>query len=403
MKKRIWVFLMVILILFAVPSLALAEPENGSESEGGATGDAEIMAELLEQIGEYDINQWQAYPDASSGGRQLLPLPVREMILRYASGQASDDPLNVFSYLLDAFTGSVKEHARITISIFATAVLGGIVQALYANKSGSKLKEILLIICFSLSITVIIGEFSLIAAEARNAIDKCGSFVDASLPALTAMLTAVGNVSAGGVYRPLMGMLTNTVIVVMRSVVLPIVLCGGVVGVLNHLTERVHLSNMFTLSKTAAKWIIGIMSTVFFSITAIQGMVASTYDSVSIRTAKYTIDKAVPIVGGMISGTIDTVLGCGILLKNAAGITAILIVASIIAAPLMRIAGLIFTCRITAAICEPVTDKRLAKMLSCIAEVSTYLFAAVAAVGAMFAITVGLIVATGNASLMAGG
>ena len=145
------------------------------------------------------------------------------------------------------------------------------------------------------------------------------------------------------------------------------------------------------------------MSTVFFSITAIQGMVASTYDSVSIRTAKYTIDKAVPIVGGMISGTIDTVLGCGILLKNAAGITAILIVASIIAAPLMRIAGLIFTCRITAAICEPVTDKRLAKMLSCIAEVSTYLFAAVAAVGAMFAITVGLIVATGNASLMAGG
>jgi stage III sporulation protein AE len=131
-------------------------------------------------------------------------------------------------------------------------------------------------------------------------------------------------------------------------------------------------------------------------------MTAASFDGISIRTAKFALDKLVPIVGGMVSGTVDTMLGCAVLAKNAVGVAAILIAFSIICLPLLRIAAGMLAFRLAAAACEPIADPRLPKMLEALAEVLTYLFAAAVSLSVMFIITVGLIISTGNIAALGG-
>jgi stage III sporulation protein AE len=102
----------------------------------------------------------------------------------------------------------------------------------------------------------------------------------------------------------------------------------------------------------------------------------------------------------MVSDTVVTVLGCTLIIKNALGISAIMITLMVILTPMLKIAASIFVYRVGAALIEPVADKKLTQMISMIADVSTYLFAAMISVGAMFIISIGLIMSAGNANIM---
>ena len=50
------------------------------------------------------------------------------------------------------------------------------------------------------------------------------------------------------------------------------------------------------------------------------GRSAAAVDGVSIRTAKYAMDNFIPIVGGMFADTVDTLVGCSLIVQNAVGV-----------------------------------------------------------------------------------
>ncbi len=54
-------------------------------------------------------------------------------------------------------------------------------------------------------------------------------------------------------------------------------------------------------------------------------MTSASIDGVAIRAAKYAVDNFVPVVGGMFSDTMDTLVGCTLIVKNALGVAAVLV------------------------------------------------------------------------------
>ncbi|MPN24838.1 Stage III sporulation protein AE [bioreactor metagenome] len=217
---------------------------------------------------------------------------------------------------------------------------------------------------------------------------------------LLTLLTALGGSASAGIFQPAMALLSGTVSTVVCGVVLPIILAMGMLAVISNMTDRTQLSQLYGLGKTTSKWILGFTFTMFFALMSLQGITAASFDGISVRTAKFMIDKFVPIVGKMVSDTVDTVLGCTLIIKNALGISAIMITLMVIIAPMLRIAASIFVYRIGAALIEPVADKKLTQMISMMADVSTYLFVAMISVGAMLIISIGLIMSAGNANIM---
>jgi len=347
-----------------------------------------------------DISSWNdvyaSLPDevrAMWGGKDL-----KSLVEDYATGTGE----YWGTTLSESFGGLLKsllpDVLPMLLSLIAIAILSGLLRAM--SEAGMKgVSDVAGLVCQCFAIGVAMVSFLSLANLARECIERTSAFIELSFPALLTLLTAAGGIASAGIFQPAMTMLTSGIAVVLQKVVLPVILMGGVMGMLNNLTNRVQLGQFFNLSKSVAKWLIGLISTLYFGVTALQGLTAGTFDGVSIRTAKFALDKMVPIVGGMVSGTVDTVLGCAVLVKNAMGIAAILIAFGIVVTPLMRIGVGMLGFRLAAALTEPVSDARIPKMLAAFADVLTYLFAATVCLSVMFMITVGLIMGAGNAAV----
>lgn len=369
---------------------------------GAALGEGEdIEDEAERQMSGYDFASWQEALDYVNSGAwsRFESGSVEELILEQVSGGTAFKAEGLFDEIWHSVAQAAKKNSFILAAMLAIALLSGVLRAMAQEGSVS---ELVSLVCVGMAISLIVAQFSLTVAGAGAALDRIEAFKDAAVPTLLVMLSAVGSVTAGAAYGPVSGILSGAVIGILRNVVLPLVLLCGVLGLLDGLTERSRVKRLYALAKSAAKWITGIVSTVYFGVLAVQGIAASTYDSVSIRTAKYALSSIVPVLGGMVSGSVDTVLGCGVLVKNAAGVTSLIIAAALVYEQLVSILGLLLICRLAAVLCDAVADERLPTMLNSLADTAGLLFAVILAAGAMFAITVGLVVATGNTIIFGG-
>src|SRR5699024_11936825 len=86
--------------------------------------------------------------------------------------------------------------------------------------------------------------------------------------------------------------------------------------------------------------VIGASLTVFIGIMSMYG-IASKVDGVTVRTAKFAVDKFVPIVGKFLSDAMDTVVGCSAVLKNAVGVIGLFTLFLICIIPIIKIVALI--------------------------------------------------------------
>jgi stage III sporulation protein AE len=100
----------------------------------------------------------------------------------------------------------------------------------------------------------------------------------------------------------------------------------------------------------------------------------------------------------MVSGTVDTVMGCALLIKNGVGAIAILILVSVLARPLVILAAGIFVFRLAAAVSQPAADERTVRLFSNAAETVSLLFACVVSAGCMMAVTMLVFIASGGIS-----
>ena len=61
-------------------------------------------------------------------------------------------------------------------------------------------------------------------------------------------------------------------------------------------------------------------------------------DGITAKTAKTVVSSAIPVVGKILGDAVDTVLGCGIVLKNAVGIVGVVIIIGICLGPILKLA-----------------------------------------------------------------
>ena len=157
--------------------------------------------------------------------------------------------------------------------------------------------------------------------------------------------------------------------------------------------ENKQLKAMAGLIKSLLKWGMGLTFTFFLGSVSIKSLNAAGLDSAGVKALKYDFDKSVPVVGGVISGTYEGLRAGAIVLKNAAGTVALLLLLLYFTAPGIRMLCSVISMRITAAICAVADDGRISAMLTAAADSCTYMFAvsAIAVLMNMLAVAAALL------------
>lgn len=129
---------------------------------------------------------------------------------------------------------------------------------------------------------------------------------------------------------------------------------------------------------------------------AIFGITASSYDSLSFKTAKYSIKNYIPIVGGYLSDGLNIILLSSSIIKNALGVASLICVLFIILKPIFTIIAIKLMLSLLSAVLENSAEKKIITFFSNTNKSLNMLIALICSVAMMFIIFMSLCIMTTN-------
>lgn len=341
---------------------------------------------------EYDISGWQQiWQEIPGEVRELFKgMTPRQLIENYRMG--AQDILDGQA-LKNAFKNSLIQAMSGMGRIMAAVLVMGLADILVGGKEG--VGEMLIFcmggLCISLITVAVYDQFT----QAMKAVDSMARVTEATSPVLMTLIAACGSARTAA-SQPAAILLCNTVTNGFKTVLMPLipVMCGFTAA--GCITGHGQLKAMAGLIKSVLKWSMGLAFTVFLGSMSIRSINAAGLDRAGIKAIKYAFDKSIPVVGGMISGTYDSLLAGAVVLKNAAGTAAVLLLILTVLSPVLSMLSTIIVLRLTGTACALFSDSRISAMLDGAAESCTYMFAVSVTVALMNLITI-------SASLTASG
>jgi len=394
MKKT--VILVVLLCLLLVPRTALAEDDVEKAIED------EIADHIESALGAADLHEIETYYNEYA--QNLAPLTggtdLRGFMMMLIEGGSKLDFQTVLSMVLGSMFEGVKSSIPVIVQIMVVALVFSVIthfKPSFGESGVSKAaKTAQYVIIGTMTIGVLVSAF----ATGTQTVANMTAFTENFFPLMFTLLTAIGGITSTAILSPATVFLTTGVSVFFKSFILPLIIVLTVFAIINHFSSAVKLNGFCALIKSVVKWGIGVSFTIFLGIISLQGLLGSTFDGLSIKTAKYTIDKFVPIIGGVFSDSVDVLLSCSLLIKNAVGVAGIIIIAGIVMTPVFAILAHYFLFKLAGAVLEPISGTEMGKFAQDAGEVLLLLFAAVMAAAIMFFITTAVIIGAGNANVM---
>ena len=106
------------------------------------------------------------------------------------------------------------------------------------------------------------------------------------------------------------------------------------------------------------------------------------------------------LYGKILGDAVDTVLGCGIILKNAIGIIGVIIIVGICIMPIIKLAVLTISYKLLTAIVQPIADKNITDLLDQIGDIFKIFLAILSALAVMLIIGTTLVLKISNTGMM---
>ena len=145
---------------------------------------------------------------------------------------------------------------------------------------------------------------------------------------------------------------------------------------------------------------LGIVLTIFVGVVSLEGTLSSSVDGITAKTAKSAVSTIIPVVGKVLGDVVDSVLGCGIILKNAIGLIGVIIVIGICIIPIIKIATMCIMYSLASAVVQPIADDKIVKVLDEMGGVFKLLLGILCSLSVMLIVGITLVIKISNSGMM---
>ncbi|MBC7347136.1 MAG: stage III sporulation protein AE [Clostridia bacterium] len=374
---------------FLLLCLLTAVPAGAAEPGGG------VVEGLLARL---ELGELEAFTrEVGEEVRPYLPeMSLRQILANLQAGKPVLDPLSLPAALGRIFWGEVLANAKVMGQLLILAVLAAVLYNLQAAFERRTVGELAHLVVLLALVVLAVGSFSVAMQTAREAVDRMSSFMQALLPVLLTLMTAMGGLASAAVLHPLvLGSLALGGTLV-KDVVLPLLYFAAVLNIVGRLSERFPISRLADLFKTLSGVSLGLFVTLAVGILAVHGVAAGAADSLTLRTAKFASTAFVPVIGKTLTDAVEAVAGASLLVKNAVGLLGLLVLMGIALFPAVKIAVLALIYHLTAALVQPFGDARISDTLQAMGGTLGLAFAAVVAVALFFFLALAVVVGVGS-------
>jgi stage III sporulation protein AE len=422
---RLYYILLIFLLLAAGdPAVAMADnlsaatlPENSPVSQSvqaltpaseqtpatvDKPGGQNSGTSIADQFDKLDLKSLQSYLNQVDQdlNKQLVGFSLNKLLDSLRSGKISFNMTTILKSLLDYFFRELLTHSALLGKLLVLGALLALLEHLQTAFEDNTVAQLAHGVGLLGLLTVALSTFTMAVSTGRGAIESMVGFMQSLMPVLLTLMAALGGLSTVSLVHPVILMSMNILGMLVRNIIFPLIFCAAVLGIVNQLSARVQVSRLADLFRDGSVALLGISLTVFIGILSIQGVAGAVTDGVGMRTAKFLTGAFVPVVGSALSDAVETIAGCSLYLKNAVGIVGALTLLFICVLPVVKILSAALVYRLAAALMQPLGAEQLGESLQLLSNYLFLIFAAVAAVGLMFLITLTIVVALSNFMVM---
>ena len=313
------------------------------------------------------------------------------------SGEFSLDFSDLLSFILSLFGTSVSALLSLLVTVVAIAIVYSVLGAIKGGRSSES--KVVHLAAMSAVIAVVGGATASMFTLCADTLGSMSAQINTVLPLVLTLMAASGASSCASVFQPAVAVLSGGLFNLLSVVLIPMLIAAFVFGIVGNLTSEVKLGKTSEFFSGSVKWLFGTGFFLLSAFLAVQGIPASVVDGISVRSAKFTIGKFVPVIGGYLSDGFNLVLSGSVLVKNALGYTTLVLLAVTILPVIVQIAVYSLCLKLAAAAVEPLGDKLMSDMLSSCSKTVSLTGGIMAGAAFLYFIFLLIVISSGNVIL----
>ena len=379
MRKKA-VILIFILVLM-VPNYVVAETD-------------EIMTSTQER---FNINGFLKESEEYTGDF-FENIDLKDMFNEAVQGKINNQ--TIYKKIIKIFGQEVSSSLKILISILVIIVIHGILKSITDSLDNSNVSQIIYFVQYILIVTLIMSNFTEIIKLVKETASNLVGFINVLIPLLLTLMIYTGNVATSTLIEPIILFVCNFTGNIIADVLIPIVLVIVVFLIISKVSEKIQIEKMAKFLKSGVIWFLGIFLTIFVGVVSLEGTLSSSVDGITAKTAKAAVSSVIPVVGKILGDVVDSVLGCGVVLKNAVGIVGVVVIIGICIIPIIKIATLSIIYSLASAVVQPIADEKIVKLLDEMSGVFKLLLAILCSLSVILIIGITMVVKISNSGMM---
>ena len=403
-KKIVIILFFIILVLstliiFCPKVLAETTNTNDSDINGKSINDntENINETIKEQQETFGINSFIENANEYTG-EFFEDIDISDILDSAISGQVDNNTL--YQKILSLSGTELKEGIKTLISILVIIIIHSILKSISENLENDTISTIIYYVQYIAIVTIIMSNFSDIVQMVRDTANNLVGFMNCLVPILLSLMIYTGSITTGSVIEPIILFMINFIGNMIETIFIPFTLIIAVMCIISKISDKVQVEKLSKFMKSSMIWVLGIILTIFVGVLSIEGTLSSSVDGITAKTAKAVVSSAVPVVGKILGDAVDTVLGCGIVLKNAVGVVGVIIIIGICIMPIIKLGILTICYKLVSSVCEPIADGKIVNLLEQIGDIFKILLAILASISFMVIIGTTLVIKISNSGMM---
>ncbi len=310
---------LVSLIMFVISLFSPLDCESTDLSSAKNTtgNDGQIGGNIDDIMNELDLSELEAFIASLTSDQQsfLDGSAVKDFIKNIVSGQAIEFG-SIMNYLLASLGANAAMYVPLMLALIAVAVAYSVINSVKGKFASDSVESIIRFACMGVILTLLITQVFFIIGSVMDMIDLLKKQTDIFFPLILTLMTAIGASSSVNVYRPAVLIFASGIINLITAIAIPMFIVSIVFTAIGNLSSGIKLKEMSSFFSTVSKWVLNTTFFIFMAFLSIQGITASIYDGVTIRTTKLALSKYVPIIGGYLSEGFNIILAGSVLIKD---------------------------------------------------------------------------------------
>ncbi|MCM3692485.1 stage III sporulation protein AE [Neobacillus niacini] len=397
MKQRLQIIpIIILLIMFFTSTSVQANEEVNNAST--PLSPQELVDAQLKNMDLTELKQYWEDIQSEYGG--FLPESQKGSLYDFVKGDKKfsfkDWTGGVLKFLFHEFV----VNGKLLGSLILLTIFSMFLQSMQNAFESSTISKVAYSIVYMVLVIIALNSFHIVIEYTNEAIGTMISFVLSLIPLLLALIASSGGIISAAFFHPVILFLMNISGTFMQYVILPLLFLATLLSIVSTMSDQYKVTQLAQLLRNWSIGLMGLFLTVFLGVISVQGASTAITDGVAIRTAKFVTGNFIPVIGRIFTDAADTVVSASGLLKNSVGIAGVGILLIIVAFPAFKILMIAFIYKFAAAILQPLGGGPVIKCLDIISKSVIYVFAALGIVSLMFFLSITVIVAAGNLTMM---